>query len=173
MYQHTAESQQVSFNPSICVDNADEDPGPITPILAFIIGLFLLIAATMTLASHQVQATAATPIVSKAPFSNSQIARAALATVSGQPLLDIAVVRQENGVVYTAESNKSTQPGWKSRCKVEGNRIVLATATGRWKTDLQNEKVTFAVKGENLAVACLRSDGSLTERNFTLQELTI
>ena len=171
MYQHTAESQQVPFQKAQCVESADEDPGPITLVLASLLGLFILIATTITFASHQVHASATPDTTLSSPFSNTQIARAALATVSGQMPADISVIRQENGVVYT--SGNDDHSGWNSRCKVIGDRIVLATATGRWKTDLQNEKLTFAIEGDALAVTCLRSNGSLTKMNFTLEELTI
>ena len=172
MYQHTMESQQVPIQTTQCLESADEDPGPIALVLALITALFLLVATTITLASHQMRTSPSADALNSAPFSNAQIARAALATVSGQMPGKIAVIRQENGVVYTAESRDTESPGWSSRCKVVGNRIVLATATGRWKTDLQNEKLTFAVEGDTLAITCLRSDGSLTKMNFTLEELT-
>ena len=151
--------------------STEETTKSVRPVLGVLFGLFALMVITISLASRNVHTTSQeTPT---GIFSQTQIARAAIATALDQTPAAIEVVHMENGVVYTAFTRAPVNPAWANRCKIMGSQAILATPTGRWRTDKQNDKITFAATDTTLVMTCQSADGSLKKRDFSLQELNI
>ncbi|BCS99043.1 hypothetical protein DSLASN_46750 [Desulfoluna limicola] len=151
--------------------SADEDPGSLRPVLGVLFGLFALIVVTITFASRHVLATSLEPPLGA--FTQEQIARAAIATAMDQDPTVIEVVRKENGVIYTTYTRDYFKTTWANRCKLEGDQVIVATATGRWRTDEHNDQITFAAKDKDLVITRRSPDGTLKKRDFSLRELTM
>jgi len=167
-------STHTNLNPtteSTSPTSADEDPGSLRPVLGVLFGLFALIVVTITFASRHVLATSLEPPMGA--FTQEQIARAAIATVMDQDPTVIEVVRMENGVIYTTYTREYFKTTWANRCKLEGDQVVVASATGRWRTDEHNDQLTFAATDNDLVITRRSPDGTLKKRDFNLRELTI
>ena len=166
MTQRDTHTGQNATGPS-----TEETTKSVRPVLGVLFGLFALMVITISLASRNVNTTPQeTPT---GAFSQTQIARAAIATALDQTSAAIEVVRMENGVVYTAFTRAPINPAWVNRCKITGTQAILATPTGRWKTDKHNDKITFTATDTTLVMTCQSADGSLKKRDFSLQELNI
>lgn len=151
--------------------STENGPGSLRPVIGVLFGLFALLIITITFASRHVLATSLEPLVGS--FSQEQVARAAIATAMDQDPAVIEVVRTENDVIYTTYTRDYFKTTWDNRCKLEGCQVILATATGPWRTEKHNDHITFAASDETLVITRRSADGSLKKRDFSLRELSI
>lgn len=97
-----------------------------------------------------------------------RVCRAAVAALNGR---DPAIIKVENvadGIAYVRYARPTDGRVWKNRCRVEGNRVVWASVDlngpgsgpGRWRTDAEDEVVTYALKADTVKVRITYSDGS-------------
>lgn len=153
------------------VQRTEDDPGSLSPVIGVLFGLFALLVITITFASRHVLATSLEPLVGS--FSQEQVARAAIATAMDQDPTAIEVVRTENDVIYTTYTRNYFKTTWTNRCKLEGSQVLLATATGPWRTEKHNDQITFDATDDTLVITRRSVDGSLKKRDFSLRELSI
>lgn len=97
-----------------------------------------------------------------------RVCRAAVAALNGRDPAIIKVERIENGIAHVGYVRPNDGKVWKNQCRVDGNRVVWAsvdlngpgTGPGRWRTDAEDEVVTYAVRANTVTVRITYSDGS-------------
>jgi hypothetical protein len=104
-------------------------------------------------------------------FTESQICRATVAAVMGRDPAIVKVERTDNGVVRLYYFRPDDGKRWDYRCKVEGQKVVWATAEGRWRTHSQDETIQFVSTGEVLTIEQRFTDGSKSTKAFTAKQL--
>ena len=104
-------------------------------------------------------------------FSDQQICKAAVGAIMGRDPKIIAVTKNEAGVFYLHYIRADDGSKWAYRCKLEGNKIIWASDTGRWRNDPMDERITYDINGENLAIVQTFTDGSASKKSFQAAEL--
>ncbi|WP_319587778.1 hypothetical protein [uncultured Desulfobulbus sp.] len=107
----------------------------------------------------------------KASFSQQLICKAAIGTLMGRDPSTMTITKVEDAVTYLHYIRKNDGSKWTYRCKIEGDRVIWASDTGRWRTDPQDESDTFTSSGNSLTIYEKYSDGSSTIKTFGLSQL--
>lgn len=106
----------------------------------------------------------------KPDFTGEQICKAAIGTLMGRDPLSIRVTEKIGTVVHLYYvRNDGTK--WAYRCRLEGQKIIWATADGRWRTEASDEKITFRAKSGSLEINQQYSDGSSSKETFKKSQL--
>lgn len=109
-------------------------------------------------------------------FSEESICRAVIATLMHKNVRSI-VCSGHSGNEYSLEYiREEDRTLWKNACKIEGNSVIWSYCgsttepdfKGRWRTDPQDEKVTYKIETESLSLIIYVQypDGSVTEKKF-------
>lgn len=103
-------------------------------------------------------------------FSRSQICKAGIGKTMGR---DPAIMRTRPSGGFTVVSYvRDDGELWTYRCRIQGDRIVWASETGRWRTHPADEVLTFAETPDgNLRVDERYSDGSGSSKIYSAAEL--
>ncbi|HWY48449.1 MAG TPA: hypothetical protein VNX70_13770 [Bryobacteraceae bacterium] len=123
--------------------------------------VFRLIASTMLFASMS-QASAAPA------FEVEAICRTAIASIMGRDPKMMQITLAAGDVVFMTYVRPIDTFVWTYRCRIEGNRVVWAAESGRWRDDPKDEKVFFEVVGggKQLRIIEDHGDGSSTKQLF-------
>jgi hypothetical protein len=105
-------------------------------------------------------------------FSNSQICKAGIATMMGRDPKIMRIIRNQEGIVYLSYTRQDDGKDWAYRCKIEGNKIIWSSDTGRWMTNSMDSQITFSVSGNMLKVIERLSGDLVGEESFILGQLT-
>jgi len=122
---------------------------------------FRLIAFTMLFAGLS-QASAAPA------FEVEAICRTAIASIMGRDPKMMQVTSTAGDVVFLTYVRPMDNFVWTYRCRIEGNRVVWAAESGRWRDDPKDEKVFFEIieDGKQLRIIEDHGDGSSTKQLF-------
>lgn len=104
----------------------------------------------------------------KGAFSENQICKAGIAKIMGRDPAIINIDRKANDAIYLSYVRKDDQSKWKYKCKLEDNRIIWGSDTGRWRSHPMDSKVTFKVSGNSIKVVDSFSDGSSSSETYSL-----
>ncbi len=107
----------------------------------------------------------------KSAFTLQQICRATISTLMGRSPSIINVDRVDGDVVYVSYVRPDDGTGWANRCKLDGNTVIWATETGRWRTHKADSVVTFSTSGDSLTILDSAPNGTTISKTFSLQEL--
>jgi hypothetical protein len=106
-----------------------------------------------------------------APFSAEQICKAGVAALMGRDPAIMKVTRKENGIVHLYYIRQDDGTMWAYRCTIEGARIIWASDTGRWRTQRDDEKITYRASGDMLTIIQTFTDGTGTAESFKRSQL--
>ncbi len=102
------------------------------------------------------------------PFTLSDICRATIATVMAKPVEITIAGRVEQGVAHAWYVRADDGTDWHYRCRLPGERVLWATATGRWRFE---DNIEVSAPGtDTLRIRWKHQDGSISDRRFTLRE---
>ena len=107
----------------------------------------------------------------KRAFSENQICKAGIAKIMGRDPTIIKIDRVANDAIYLSYVRQDDQSKWKYKCKLEGNRIIWGSDTGRWRSHPMDSKVTFKVTGNSITVTDSFSDGSSSSETYSLDQV--
>jgi hypothetical protein len=129
----------------------------------------LATALALCFSMHLTSLTAHTE--QKASLSQQQICKAALGTIMDRDPSLMTITKVEAGVVYLNYIRKGDDSRWAYRCKIDGDRVIWASDTDRWRSDSQDEIVTFSYDSNSLIIKDKYIDGSSTIKTFKLSQL--
>ena len=98
--------------------------------------------------------------------SQEQICKDAIAAIMGQSPTIISITKTESGVVYLNYVRQNDGSRWSYRCKLEGDRVIWASETGRWRTDGYDDKITHRINDNSVEIIQRFSDGSSSTKTF-------
>lgn len=107
----------------------------------------------------------------KGAFNDQQICIATIATTMGRDPSIINVNSVKDGVVNLSYFRSKDGKHWKYRCKLDGQRAVWATDSGRWRTDKYDSNITFSVTGSELSISEKYPDGSGGTDKYSIDKL--
>jgi hypothetical protein len=109
--------------------------------------------------------------VKEAPaFSISQICKAGIGVVMGRDPVAMKS-RVAGDIVFISYVRSDDGMEWSYRCRLEGDRIIWATDTGRWRNSVADEPIFFRVVDERLEIEERYTDGSSTQKTFSRTDL--
>jgi len=73
--------------------------------------------------------------------------------------------------IYLSYIRASDYKIFSYKCKIKGNRIIWASATGRWRSHASDSIITFTIEENIIIVKDKFSDGSENKEIFTLKQL--
>ena len=76
--------------------------------------------------------------------TDEQICRATIAALMGRDPKTIKA-KAENGIVHLSYLRARDHSRWSNRCRIQGKKIVWATATGRWRTHPLDGSITYNI----------------------------
>ncbi len=108
--------------------------------------------------------------VSNNVFTDNQIC---MATVSATMRRDLSIIKVDsvnNGIINLTYVRPSDQTIWKTRCKLNGNEVIWATDTGRWRTSQHDPIIRYSESGNLLTITQVYYDGSEGYTRFDLSQ---
>lgn len=109
--------------------------------------------------------------VDKGAFTDQQICIATVAKVMGRNPSIIKIDSIQGDVTYLSYNRQDDGTHWAYRCKLEGNKAIWASDTGRWRTDQYDSKITFSVSGSKVSISGKYSDGSGDVKSYSINQL--
>lgn len=103
--------------------------------------------------------------------TNKELCKAGISILMGRDPRIMKIDSTDGEIVYLSYIRPDDRSLWSYRCKIEGNRIIWASSTGRWRTHPLDEVITFSVSGERLHLDQAYSDHSATKKTFTRAQL--
>lgn len=99
----------------------------------------------------------------------NEICRAAIGTLFHHDPRTIKIDRVEEGISYLSYVRVDDGTLWSYRCKIEGNQVIWASDTGRWRTHSLDEQVIYELDQDrqNLKIELKYSSGSSTKSSFS------
>nr|WP_325265575.1 PH domain-containing protein [uncultured Rhizobium sp.] len=110
-------------------------------------------------------------VVSNAPRPVAKICKAAVAAIMGRDPSIISVGAEISGVLPLSYVRPDDGKQCKYRCRVEGDRIIWASDTGRWRTDPLDEKIFYTISSNTISISERYTDGSSNESTYLLGQL--
>ena len=107
----------------------------------------------------------------RADFSAQKICKAAIGQIMGKNPKIINTYLAGNSIVQLSYIRENDGTKWSYRCKVEGNKIIWASETGRWRDHPLDPKLTYSISGRILHIEEDYGDGSSTKQKFNLNQL--
>ncbi len=105
-------------------------------------------------------------------FSNSQICKAGIATMMGRDPKIMRIERIQDSIIYLSYTRQDDGKDWAYRCKIEGDKVIWSSDTGRWMTNSMDSQITFSISGNMLKVIEWLSGDLVGEESFILSQLT-
>lgn len=105
----------------------------------------------------------------KKGFSNKDmqiICTAAIAAVFQQPAANIHVGATEKGMMHLSYTLPTDGSVWQYQCKIEGQRVILATKESPSQTNTPDEQVTFQLTKDEVFITVTSPDGSERQSRF-------
>ena len=96
----------------------------------------------------------------KGSFTDQQICIATIAAVMGRDPSIIKIDSVQSDITYLSYYRQDDETHWKYRCELDGEKVIWATDTGRWRTDQSDSKITLSVSGNELSIPEKYLDGS-------------
>jgi hypothetical protein len=106
-----------------------------------------------------------------ANFDQQQICRAAIGALMGRDPKIIKVSKIDSGIIYLIYSRPDDGTIWEQRCRIEGQKLVWATKSGRWREHPLDEVITYAATGTSVTINQKFTDGSTVTKSYTRAEL--
>jgi len=110
--------------------------------------------------------------VDKGSFTDQQVCVAAVAATMGKDPSIIKIDYIQSNVTYLSYNRKDDGKNWAYRCKLEKNKAIWATDTGRWRIGKYDSKITFSVSGDDVNISEKYSDGSGDVKSYNISELS-
>lgn len=107
----------------------------------------------------------------KGSFTDAQICIAAIALTMSKDVSIATADAAKGGVSHLSYVRKSDGKKWEYRCKLDGNKVIWGTKTGRWRTEAYDAKLTFSVKGRKVDILETHDDGSTRNKTYDASEL--
>ncbi|MCD8561167.1 MAG: sel1 repeat family protein [Shewanella xiamenensis] len=107
----------------------------------------------------------------KGNFSDQQICIATVAATMGRDPSIIKIDSIQGDITYLSYFRSDDGKHWKYKCKLDGERAMWATDTGRWRTGQYDSKITFYVNGNELSISERHSDGSDDTKKYNIGQL--
>ena len=112
-------------------------------------------------------AMAAEPVIGQ-----DGICKAAVAAMMGRNPKIMTIDRREGGIVHLSYIRKDDGSHWAYRCRLEGDRVIWASDTGRWRTHPADEKILYSVSDAGVTITQAWTDGSKSVDTFPAAVLT-
>ncbi|PVZ66649.1 hypothetical protein [Pelagibaculum spongiae] len=109
--------------------------------------------------------------VDKGALSDQQICKGTIAAVMGRAPEIVKIDSVQGSVTHLSYIRPNDGKHWIYRCKLQGNRVIWATDTGRWRTDQYDSKITFSVNGNSLNIIQKYSDDSEGTKTYNKKQL--
>ena len=109
--------------------------------------------------------------VDKGAFTDQQICIATVAVTMGRDPSIIKIDSIQGNVTYLSYERQDDGKHWAYRCKLDGNKAIWASDTGRWRTDQFDSKITFSVSGNKINISEKYSDGSGGVKTYSINQL--
>jgi hypothetical protein len=119
---------------------------------------------TLTLESHAARA---------ANFDQQQICRATIGAVMGRDPRIIKVSSVDLGIIHVSYLRPDDGTLWEQRCRIDGQKVVWATKSGRWREDPMDEVITYTATGALLTINQKFADGSTSTKSYTPAQLAL
>ena len=103
--------------------------------------------------------------------TKSHICKAGVATVMGRDPSIMRIDTEVGGVLYLSYVRADDGSLWSNKCKVDGNLIIWASNTGRWRNHPADPRLSYRIQAEIIYVEEKYSDGSATKKSFKLDQL--
>jgi hypothetical protein len=125
--------------------------------------LFILWLITFTMLFASMSRASGAPL-----FEVEAICRTAIASIMGRDPKMMQVTLTTGDVLFLTYVRPIDNFVWNYRCRIEGNRVLWASESGRWRDDPKDEKVFFEVidGGKQLRIIEDHGDGSSTNQLF-------
>jgi hypothetical protein len=107
----------------------------------------------------------------KGSFSNQQICVAAIASTMSQDPSIININSFKGDITHLSYIRPDDGKKWAYRCKLNGNKVIWASDTGRWRNGQYDSVITFSVNGNKVNISEKYDDGSGGTKEFTSEEL--
>jgi hypothetical protein len=108
------------------------------------------------------------------PFTSAEVCKSTIGAVMGRDPATISVINSEDEMTvgYARPSDGSI---WRYRCKINGNRVIWATETGRWRDDPQDGRITFDAleSATKIRITENHTDGSSTVKVYERSKLRL
>jgi hypothetical protein len=101
-------------------------------------------------------------------FEREAICRTAIASIADRDPKAVQVTETVGEVLFLAYLRPIDNFIWNYRCRIENNRVIWATDPGRWRDDIQDDKIFFEIvgAGSQLRIIVRHADGSTTNQLF-------
>lgn len=106
------------------------------------------------------------------PVEQSAVCRAAIGSVMGRDP-KIMSAQAAGDVVTVSYRRPSDGSVWSYRCRLEGNRIIWASAEGRWRNHPEDGFLTYEMieGGSKIRIIEAHSDGTKSQDTFSRKDL--
>ena len=119
-----------------------------------------------------VSGLAASSVLAETKVPQDKVCKAAVAAIMGRDAKIIKIDKQDGAVTHLSYVRPNDGTLWKYRCKLEGNRVIWASDTGRWRTDPLDEEILFKVdEASGVTITQEYTDGSKDEDHFSAKVL--
>lgn len=109
--------------------------------------------------------------VPAAPKPLAKICKAAIATIMAKDPSIISINSETAGVIALSYYRPSDAKLWSYRCRIEGEKVIWASETGRWRTHPADEVIAFKLSDNAVTISEKYTDGSVNEGQFSLRDL--
>jgi hypothetical protein len=104
-------------------------------------------------------------------FDQQQICRAAIGAVMGRDPKIIKVTKIDSGIIHMSYSRPDDGTIWEQRCRIEDQKVIWATKSGRWREHPLDEVITHAVTRTSVTISQKFTDGSTLTKSYSRAEL--
>jgi hypothetical protein len=101
------------------------------------------------------------------------ICRAAIGSLMERDPRAFRLTRTDGDILFLTYVRPLDNYDWTYRCKIKGNRVIWASEPGRWRENLNDDKVSFEIVagGKQIRIINDRIDGPPTKALFDLDKI--
>lgn len=103
--------------------------------------------------------------------SNVKICKATIAALMGRDPSIIKLDKISGEIIYLSYIRSDDQTKWSTKCRLDGNKVIWATDTGRWRIDPMDSKITFSVVKNTIYIEEKFDDSSSIKKSFNSSKI--
>ena len=128
-------------------------------------------AAGMTLVVAGIAQSQNVRAAEPAGIDPTRVCKAAIAAIMHRDPGSISASGPTAGSVRLRYIRDTDGTPWAYRCRLEGDRVIWASDTGRWRTDPADDVIHFSANATSVTITEKYSDGSSNVTSYEMSRL--
>ena len=107
----------------------------------------------------------------KGVVNQAKICKAAIGAMMNRDPAIISVDSEIDGTTFLSYIRQTDNTRWNQKCKLSGKFVMWGTATGRWRDNPADERISYEITSSSVVIRQQFSDGGITQKSYEISAI--